>query len=54
VFKVKMLAVSFPPYPREKKTNTAKFKSAAILVLTCFYGNDAAHSHPRPNRMRVA
>jgi len=33
VFKVKTLAVLFPPYPREKKTNTAKFKSAAILAL---------------------
>ena len=31
VFKVKTLAVLFPPYPREMKTNTAKFKSAAIL-----------------------
>ena len=29
VFKVKTLAVMFPPYPREMKTNTAKFKSAA-------------------------
>ena len=27
VFKVKTLAVLFPPYPREMKTNTAKFKS---------------------------
>ena len=25
VFKVKTLAVLFPPYPREMKTNTAKF-----------------------------
>ena len=54
VFKVKTLAVLFPPYPREIKTNTAKFKSAAILALACFYENDAAHSHARPNRTRVA
>ena len=33
VFKVKTLAVLFPPYPCEMKTNTAKFKSAAILAL---------------------
>ena len=32
-FRVKTLAVLFPPYPREMKTNTAKFKSAAILSL---------------------
>ena len=38
-FKVKTLAVLFPPYPREMKTNTAKFKSAAILSLAFFYGN---------------
>ena len=54
VFKVKTLAVLFPPYPREIKTNTAKFESAAILALACCYGNDAAHSHARPNRTRVA
>ena len=47
VFKVKTLAVLFPPYPREMKTNTAKFKSAAILALACFYGNGATHSHAR-------
>ena len=29
------------------KTNTAKFKSAAILALVCFYGNGATHSHAR-------
>ena len=29
VFKVKTLAVLFPPYAREMKTNTAKFNSAA-------------------------
>ena len=37
VFKVKTLAVLFPPYPCEMETNTAKFKSAAILVFACFY-----------------
>ena len=47
VFKVKTLAVLFPPYPCEMKTNTAKFKSAAILERACFYGNDATHSHAR-------
>ena len=36
VFKVKTLAVLFPPYPGELKTNTAKFKSAAILSLAFF------------------
>ena len=33
VFRVKTLAVLFPPYPREMKTNTAKFKSAVIMSL---------------------
>ena len=33
VLKVKTLAVLFRPYPLEMKTNTAKFKSAAILSL---------------------
>ena len=47
VFKVKTLAVLFPPYSREMKTNTAKFKSAAILALVGFFGNGAAHSHAR-------
>ena len=47
VFKVKTLALLFQPYPWEMKTNTAKFESAAILVLACFYGNDATHSHAR-------
>ena len=47
VFKVKTLAVLFLAYPREMKTNTAKFKSAAILALVCFYGNGAIHSHAR-------
>ena len=32
VFKVKTLAILFPPYPLEMKTNTPKFKSAAILI----------------------
>ena len=47
VFKVKTLAVLFSPYPREKKTHTSKFKSAAILALACFYRNGAIHSHAR-------
>ena len=46
VFKVKALAVMFPPYPREMKTNTAKFKSAAILSLAFFYGD----GQPVPTR----
>ena len=41
VFKVKTLAVLFPPYPLEMKTNTA------ILALVCFYRNGATHSHAR-------
>ena len=40
-------SVLFPPYPREMKTNTAKFKSAAILSLAFLYGNGATHSHAR-------
>lgn len=52
VFKVKTLAVLFPPYPREMKTNTAKFKFNSILALACFYGNprtwlEHAHSFDR-------
>ena len=47
VFKVKTLAVLFPPYPRDMKTNTAKFKSSAFLALACFYGNGATHSSAR-------
>ena len=47
VFKVKTLAVLLPPFPREMKTNTVEFKSAAILSLAFFYGNDATHSHAR-------
>ena len=54
MFNIKTLAVLFSPYPREMKTNTAKFKSAAILTLTCFYGNWVTHSHARQNRTRVA
>ena len=29
------------------ETHTAKFKSAVILALVCFYGNGAIHSHAR-------
>ena len=47
VFKVKTLAVLFPPYPREMKTTTTKFKAATILALSCFYGNGATNSHAR-------
>ena len=47
VFKVKTLAVMFPPYPSEMKTNIAIFKSAAILSLAFFHGNGATHSHAR-------
>ena len=54
MFNVKTLTVLFSPYPREMKTNTAKFKSAAILTLTYFYGNGVIHSHARQNRTRVA
>ena len=54
VFKVKTLAVLFSPYPRGMKTSTAKFKSAAILTLTCFYRNCVTRSHARPNRASVA
>ena len=41
VFKVKTLAVLFPPYESEMKTNATKFKSAAILALVFIYGNGA-------------
>ena len=47
VFKVKTLAVLFPPYPREMKTTTTKFKSSATLALACFCGNSATNSHAR-------
>ena len=52
VFKLKTLAVLFPPYYRKMKTNK-KFKSAAILVLACFYGNCVTHSHARGLKMRT-
>ena len=54
MFNVKTLAVLFSPYPHEMKTNTAKFKFAAILTPTYFYGNCVIHSHARQNRTRVA
>ena len=38
MFKAETLAVLFPPYPGQIKTNTAKFKSTAILSLAFFYG----------------
>ena len=47
MFKAETLAVLFPPYPGQIKTNTAKFKSTAILSLAFFYGNGATHSHAR-------
>ena len=48
VFKVKTLAVLFLPlYPREMKTNTAKFKSAAILSFAFFLWKCSTHSHAR-------
>ena len=58
VFKIKTLAVMFLPYPREMKTNTAKFKSAAILSLAFCYGNvqpipTRALSHARGLSMRT-
>ena len=37
VFKVKTLAVLFPPYPREIKTNTAKFNLPPFCRLLFFY-----------------
>ena len=37
--KVKTLAVLFPPYPREMKTNTAKFNLPPFCRLVFFYGN---------------
>ena len=54
MFNVKTLAVLFSSYPRGMKTNPAKFKSAAILTLICFYGNCVTRSHARPNRASVA
>ena len=47
VFEVKTLAVLFPPYPREMKTNTRNFLSAVILSLVCLYGNGTIHSYVR-------
>ena len=44
VLQVKTLAVSFPPYPREMKTNTRNL-NLPPLWLVCFYGNGATHSH---------
>ena len=46
VLKVKILAVLFPPYPREMKTNPAKFKSAPFCRLL-FSMEIATHSHAR-------
>ena len=46
VFKVKTLAVSFPPYPREMKTNTAKFNLPPFCRLLFSMGI-ATHSHAR-------
>ena len=45
---VKTLAVLFPPYPREMKTKTAKFKSAAILSLAL----EVEMSDPFPRALR--
>ena len=53
MFKVKALAVLLPPFPCEMKTNTAKFKSTAILSLACFYENGATLSHARGLSMRT-
>ena len=44
VFKVKALAVLFPPYPREMKTNT---RNLNLPPFAFFYGNGATHSHVR-------
>ena len=46
VFKVKTLAVLFPPYPREMKTNTAKFNLPPFFRLV-FSVENATHSHAR-------
>ena len=56
VFQVKTLAVLFPPYPGEMKTNTTKFKSAAILTLLMEMVQPIptrALSHGRGLRMRT-
>ena len=55
-FKVKTLAALFPPYLREMKTNTAKFKSAAVLAIAFSVGCQAPvvrkpiSANPRLNR----
>ena len=46
VFKVKTLAVLFPPYPREMKTNTAKFNLPPFCRLL-FCLEMQTHSHAR-------
>ena len=46
VFKVKTLAVSFPPYPCEMKTNTAKFNLPPFCRLL-FCMEMQTHSHGR-------
>ena len=46
VFKVKTLAVLFPPYPREMKTNTAKFNLPPFCRLL-FCMEMQTHSHAR-------
>ena len=46
VFKVKTLAVLFLPYPREMKTNTAKFNLLPFCLLL-FSMEMATHSHVR-------
>ena len=46
VFKVKTLAVLFPPYPREMKTNTAKFNLPPFSRLL-FCMEMQTHSHAR-------
>ena len=46
VFKVKTLAILFPPHPREMKTNTAKFNLPPFCrVLFCM--EMQTHSHAR-------
>ena len=46
VFKVKTLAVLFPPYPREMKTNTARFNLPPFCRLL-FCVEMQTHSHAR-------
>ena len=52
MFNVKTLAVLFSPYPREMKTNTAKFKSAAILTLTDCQLSSYGQQHSRQSSLR--